>query len=176
LEYVISNLIFAPFFLIMQYTKNNILKGALIYAIGDSTAALITDEFSWIRLLGMAIIGGTVYAFEIPNFYAWLDKRTAYYSDTKKWIAKTNWAMLYFSPLWIARHMIFILILQGKWMDIHWNILLIGFWSFLFSLPVTYLCNYLIQNKISVKHRFIGSSIFSGIMAVYYALSEAIGF
>lgn len=160
----------------MQYTKHNILNGALIYAIGDSVASLIIGEFSWIRLLGMIIIGGTVYAFEIPNFFAWLEKRTANYTDTKKWIAKTNWATLYFSPLWVARHMIFIQILVGKWSDLSWNILIVAFWSFLFSLPVTYIGNYLIQNKISMKYRFIGSSIFSGIMAVYYALSDVFGF
>jgi hypothetical protein len=32
--------------------------------------------------------------------------------------------------------------------------------------------NYVIQNKISLQWRFLASAIFSGLMAVYYALSE----
>jgi len=44
----------------VKYTKNNILKGAVIYAAGDSIAALILNEFSLIRLLGMMFIGATV--------------------------------------------------------------------------------------------------------------------
>ena len=124
----------------------------------------------------MAIIGATVYALEIPNFYDWLEKRTALYSEPKKWLSKTLWATVYFNPLWIARHMLFIQLLTGKWQDLSWNIMSIAFWSFLFSLPVTFLGNYLIQNKFSLKWRFVASSVFSGIMAVYYALSEVFNF
>lgn len=162
--------------LIMFYTKKNILNGALIYAVGDTIAALIIHEFSWLRLLGMALIGGTVYAFEIPNFYAWLEKRTEFYADTKKWIAKTLWATVYFNPLWIARHMLFIAVLNLQFSSISWSILTVALASFLWSLPVTFLGNYLIQNKFSLKNRFIASSVFSGLMAIYYALSSKIGF
>ena len=160
----------------MIYTKKNIINGALIYAIGDTIAALLIHEFSWFRLLGMAIIGGTVYAFEIPNFYAWLEKRTENYPNPKKWLSKTLWATVYFNPLWIARHMLFILLLNLNFQGISWGIITIAFWSFLWSLPVTFLGNYLIQNQFSLKYRFIASSVFSGIMAVYYALSSLMGF
>jgi hypothetical protein len=38
---------------------------------------------------------------------------------------------------------------------------------------VSLAANYLIQNRISVSRRFMASAVFSGIMAVSYALSAA---
>ena len=92
----------------LQYTKANILKGAIIYSSGDLIAALILGEFSIARLLGMIVLGGTLYAFEIPNYFAWIDRKTQEFIGIKKTLVKTGLAILYFNPLWIARHLLFI--------------------------------------------------------------------
>ena len=162
----------SPFYFDMIYTKKNIITGALIYAIGDTIATLILNDFSWVRLLGMAFIGATVYAFEIPNVYKWIDNRTEAFKNPKKWLSKTLWATVYFNPLWIARHMLFIFIITSAWDKINWGLIAIGFWSFVWSLPITFAGNYVIQNLIKFKYRFLASSVFSGLMAIYYALSE----
>ncbi len=43
--------------------------------------------------------------------------------------------------------------------------------SFLINAPASLLVNYYIQNKVSAEWRFVASAIFSGVMAVYYAVS-----
>src|ERR1035437_3812486 len=92
----------------MEYKFKNILKGALIYAIGDTIASLLLGQFNVYRLLGMILIGSTVYAFEIPNYFNWIAKITNQYTGLKLSFYKTGLAILYFNPLWIARHYLFI--------------------------------------------------------------------
>ncbi len=154
-----------------DYTKSNIIRGGLIYTIGDTIAALIGDDFSWFRMVGMLIIGATVYALEIPNYFKWIDSKVKNTGTFLSSIKRASMAMLYFNPLWIARHIFFIKIISGHQEEISWDILRIGAMSFLLNIPISLAANYLIQNKISIEHRFLASAIFSGLMAIYYSLS-----
>jgi hypothetical protein len=158
----------------LKFTKQNILKGAIIYSAGDTIAALLLNEFSIYRLLGMVLVGATIYAFEIPNYFAWIDKKTISLNGIKKTLAKTCLAIIYFNPLWIFRHLAFIKLFSGNYELINSNLLLIAFWSFLANIPISFIANYMIQNKIKLDWRFLASAIFSAIMAIYYALSETI--
>lgn len=155
----------------MIFTKQNILRGALIYSSGDTIAALVLNEFSWLRLLGIVIIGATVYAFEIPNYFLWIDKKTSKYTGLKLSFYKTALAILYFNPLWITRHLAFILLFSGSLNKISWDLLRVGLFSFLVNIPISLIANFVIQNKMPYKWRFFASACFSALMAVYYALS-----
>jgi len=158
----------------LHYKKQNIIKGALIYSAGDTIAALLLDEFSWYRLLGMVLIGATFYAFEIPNYFDWIVKKTQFLKGIKATLSKTGLAIAYFNPLWIARHLLFIQLFSGQYYDINSTLLKIAFWSFLVNIPISFVANYIIQNRFKLKWRFLGSAIFSALMAIYYALSETL--
>lgn len=139
---------------------------------GDTIAALIIEQFSWIRLLGIFALGATLYSFEIPRYFRWIEKVIIKYHGWKKIALKTSMALLYFNPLWIARHLLFVYLFSGNIEMITWDLLRIGLISFAVNIPVSIFANYLIQNKISLKYRFFASAIFSGIMAIYYAMSS----
>jgi len=158
----------------LKYTRANILRGLIIYSTGDSIAALIVGEYSLFRMLGIMLVGATIYALEIPYYFAWIDRRVA--QDTRLFssLKRTAWAMLYFNPLWIARHLLFIKFFSGLWKEITWGLLSLGFWSFLVNIPISLAGNYLIQNKVPLKWRFFASASFSALMAIYYALSEVL--
>ena len=87
---------------------------------------------------------------------------------------RTALALLYFNPIWIARHLFFIYLFSGRYQAISWSIFGIALKSFLVNIPISLAGNYIIQNKIALKHRFWASATFSALMAVYYALSEVI--
>jgi hypothetical protein len=157
-----------------QLSRKDILRGALIYASGDTTASLILQEFMWSRLIGIMLIGATVYAIEIPHYFRWIDSRVLHLSGFRQSLVKTGLAILYFNPLWIARHLAFILLFSGHLKQISWDILRVAEWSFLVNIPLSVAANYLIQNKINLKYRFLGSAVFSALMAVYYALSRVL--
>lgn len=125
-------------------------------------------------MLGIILVGAVVYSFEIPNYFAWIDKKTSSLEGMRKTLAKTGLAIAYFNPLWIFRHFVFIKLFSGDYELINSKLLLIAFWSFLANIPISLIANYLIQNKIKLDWRFIASAIFSGLMAIYYALSETI--
>src|SRR5690606_31697107 len=148
------------------------LIGGLIYMSGDTIAAVIIDQFSWIRLLGIFALGATLYSFEIPQYFRWIEKVITKYQGWKKIALKTSMALLYFNPLWIARHLMFVYLFSGMMDLITWDLLRVGLISFAVNIPVSILANYLIQNKISLKYRFFASAVFSGIMAIYYAMSS----
>jgi hypothetical protein len=156
------------------FTKNNILKGALIYAAGDSIAALILNEFSLARLLGMMFIGATLYAFEIPNYFKWIETKTQNLKGAKYLLSKTGLAIAYFNPLWIARHLFFIKLFSGQFEALNWGLLNIALLSFAVNIPISFIANFLIQTKTPLKWRFFASAIFSALMAIYYALSETL--
>ena len=118
------------------------------------------------------LVGTTVYAFEIPNYFDWIVKKTENLQGLKATLTKTGLAMLYFNPLWIARHLLFIKLFSGQFETIGWTLLEIAFWSFLANILISFVANYIIQNRIKLKWRFLASAIFSAIMAIYYALSE----
>lgn len=155
----------------IKYKKSNILRGVLIYTSGDTIAALILHEFLWTRMFGMMLVASTIYAFEIPNYFNWIDsKATGTYIALKR----TALALAYFNPLWIARHLLLIKIFSGAWHDINWHLLQIASMSFLFNIPLSLLANFIIQNKINLKWRFVASAVFSALMAIYYAVSAVL--
>lgn len=158
----------------LRYSNADILRGVLIYSTGDTIASIVMSEFSIVRILGMMVIGGTVYAFEIPNYFKWIDTKTAEINDLRGSLSRAGLAILYFNPLWIARHLLFIQILQGSWNGINLSLLSLGFYSFAANVPVAFTANYVIQNKIPLKWRFFSSAVFSSLMAVYYAMSQVI--
>ena len=158
----------------LEYTKANILRGAIIYSSGDLIASILLNEFSIYRLLGMMAIAATLYALEIPNYFAWIEKKTKDLKRVKKTLVKTLLAILYFNPLWIARHLLFIKLFSGNFHQINLNLLEIACLSFLVNIPISFIANYLIQNKVKLHWRFFASAIFSALMAIYYALSEVI--
>ena len=119
-------------------------------------------------------IGATIYAFEIPNYFAWIDVKTSSFNGIKQTLANTGLAILYFNPLWIFRHLAFIKLFAGKFEEINSSLLEIAFLSFIVNIPISFIANYIIQNRIKLDWRFIASAIFSALMAIYYALSETI--
>jgi len=160
--------------LIKYFNKKNIINGAIIYGIGDSIGSLILNEFSWIRLIGLSLIGGTVYAIEIPAFFDWLETYSKKFSLKKSQTVKVILSTLFFNPIWIARHFIFIFLFSGNLASINMNLLHIAWLAYITPLPITLLANYLIQNKVNLTWRFPASSIFSALMVIYFALSKII--
>lgn len=122
----------------------------------------------------MVCIGATFYAFEIPNYFDWIVKKTNHLEGVKATLTKTVLAIVYFNPLWIARHLFFIKLFSFQFEDIGFNLLQIAFLSFLVNIPISFIANYIIQNKFKIEWRFVGSAVFSALMAIYYALSETI--
>tara|TARA_B100000809_G_C15108602_1_gene519689 strand:+ start:1349 stop:1723 length:375 start_codon:yes stop_codon:yes gene_type:complete len=122
----------------------------------------------------MMIIGATFYAFEIPNYFDWIVKKTEHLKGLKATLTKTILAVLYFNPLWIARHLLFIKLFSGQFEAIGFNLLEIALWSFIINIPISFVANYIIQNRFKLKWRFMGSAIFSALMAIYYAMSETL--
>jgi len=157
----------------MAFLKDS-LSGMLIYTSGDCIAALIEGEFSYQRVLGMMLIAGTVYALEIPNYFLWIDKHVPSSQGLSSTFKRALLAMAFFNPLWIARHLVFIQLFTGHWQAINWGLLEVSTLSFIVNIPLSLTINYLIQNKLPFKWRFIGSSLFSAVLAVYYALSEVL--
>lgn len=157
----------------MAFLKDS-LTGMLIYTSGDMVAALIEGTFSYQRVLGMMLIAGTLYALEIPNYFLWIDKRVPSAQNLISTFKRALLAMAFFNPLWIARHLVFIHLFTGNWQAISWGLLEASTLSFIVNIPLSLTVNYLIQNKLAFKWRFIGSSLFSAVLAVYYALSEVI--
>ena len=119
-------------------------------------------------------IGATVYAFEIPNYFDWIVTKTKHLIGLKASLVKTGLAILYFNPIWIARHLLFIKLFSGKLDAIGWHILEIALWSFLANILISFIANYFIQNRFKLKWRFLASAVFSALMAIYYALSETL--
>ncbi|RSK40860.1 hypothetical protein [Hymenobacter perfusus] len=151
----------------------NHLRGFLIYAAGDTLAALLLHQFSWTRLLGMALVGGVLYSLEVPAFFRWIDQQVPERRNGglgRQWL-RAALSQVYFNPLWIVRHYIFLRLFSGQAEQISWALLPLAGRSFLVNVPVALAVNYYIQNKVTSDWRFVASALFSGIMAVYYALS-----
>ena len=156
----------------INYSYENIISGIFIYAIGDTIASLLTGDFSVYRMLGIAFIGSTIYAIEIPNWFLFIDAITK--NRIQDWKTKTYrmiLAVAYFNPVWIARHIAFVYLISGKASEISWGLIHIGFSSFIYQIPITFLGNFLIQNKLEYKWRFLANCVFSGLMAIYFTLS-----
>lgn len=145
-----------------------------IYASGDTIAALIANEFLVSRMIGMIIIGAAIYSFEIPNYFAWIDKTAPRSASFSGGLKRTLLAILYFNPLWITRHVFFIALFSLNNSLMGWDLFRIGLISFTANLPVSFTANFFIQNKIQYGRRFTASAVFSAVMAVYYSLSGVI--
>jgi hypothetical protein len=158
----------------LQYSLKNILRGALIYVYGDTIASLILHQFLWTRMFGIMLVGATFYAIEIPIYFKWIDLKTKDLAGIKQSLAKTGLAILYFNPVWIARHLLFIKLFSLQFSEITWDILRIASWSFLVNIPISIIANYIIQNRITPNWRFFASAVFSATLAVYYAMSVVI--
>ena len=149
--------------------RADVLRGLAIYAGGDMVAALLLGEFRWLRLAGMLLVGGGLYAWEIPAWFRWIDARVP--PSRGACLKRTGLAMLYFNPLWIARHLLFLKLFSGAFNQIGWGLLRTGLWSFLGNVPLSLAGNFVIQNWLPLRHRFLGSALFSACMAIYYAAS-----
>lgn len=147
------------------------VTGATLFALGDSIGTLISGDYLYQRMLGMMVLGGTLYAWEIPNYFQHLQRRfnkPGYLNAFQRALA----AGLFFNPLWIARHMLFIILFTGQWQTLSFDILVIASWAFIYGFPFSFLVNYMIQNVITMRWRFLVSSLYSAITVVYYALLE----
>jgi hypothetical protein len=145
----------------------------LIYATGDTVAAVLQNQFMFSRTIGMMALGATIYAIEIPNYFKWIDTKLGNKPNLLNSFQRTGLSMVYFSPLWVTRHLVFIMLFSGRVAEISWDLLRIASISFLVNLPVSFSANYLIQNKVPLRHRFMASALFSAVMAVYYALAAS---
>lgn len=146
------------------------ITGGLIYVSGDALAAIVQNQFDAFRSLVMFLIGSTLYAFEITNYFKWIESRFGHQHGFRyKWL-KASYALLYFNPLWISRHMFFIIISSRQWDKLNFQILSSASTAFFINIPVSIIANYVIQNRIEPKFRFWASAIFSGIMAIYYSM------
>lgn len=154
------------------YTLANALRGLLIYGSGDTFAALILGEFSLVRMFGVMGIGATLYALEVPNWFFCIDRWVVRDGGVKASLKRTLLALLYFNPLWIARHLWLIGLLQGtvRGTELLW----IGLYAFLANIPITFIANYLIQNHLPLHWRFSASALFSALMAIYYAAATTL--
>ncbi|WP_426490548.1 hypothetical protein [Hymenobacter sp. 102] len=162
----------------MELTRSlnlrNHLRGFLIYAAGDTAAAILLHQFSWTRLLGMALVGGILYSWEVPAFFRWIDRQVPERRNAglgRQWL-RAALSQVYFNPLWIVRHYVFLHLFSGQFQQISLDLVPVAARSFLLNVPVALVVNYYIQNKVSADWRFIASALFSGFMAVYYALSS----
>lgn len=156
------------------YTKRDVASGCLIYPTGDTIAAVLLSQFSFTRLVGIAAVGALLYSIEIPHYFGWIDRTTKEWNQRRARWTRMALAIAYFNPLWIARHLLFIKIFSGNVSSVNWSLLSIAGMSFLVNVPISLAANYLIQNVIPLRWRFIASAAFSALMAVYYAVSMVV--
>jgi hypothetical protein len=173
---------------------SNWIIGFTVYPAGDLLAQLITGSVSFPRLAVLALVGGLLYRFEVPWWFRKLDQIdfseevTArrrwlrfFVRDPERdrhlnWLGRTAGAILYFNPIWIARHMFFIRLGSDPaslvpFAPVAATLCLLGLKSFLVNLPISFAGNYIIQMRLPLRWRFLGSSIFSGLLAAAYALA-----
>ncbi len=154
-------------------TKNQ-LRGLIIYPFGDLIAQLILGELNLFRIVTLSLVGCFIYSYEIGAWFAFIQNK---YSNP---LLKTFLAILYFNPLWIARHFLFIelainyesFLSLTEFGNLFVKVFQIAINSFLGGFLLSLLANYLIQNKLNLKNRFLFSAIFSALMAIYYALTK----
>lgn len=164
---------------------------ALIYPLGDAIAQLILQEFNFYRVLSLTFLALAFYQWEIPRWFKLLDNTVILKSkvnpvislvvtdDCKlNWFGRTLGAIIYFNPLWIARHMFFISLSTMNGFElINFNSLItgsliLGVKSFLVNLPISLAGNFIVQVKLGFKHRFLGSVILTSLMTICYALAH----
>lgn len=173
----------------VQKRWRDTIFACLIYPVGDFTAQLITGEISGRRLFVIFLAGALVYLYEVPNWFDKIDgfefdrytRVTRFFARSSEdrhlnWLGRTFGAILYFNPLWVGRHMLFIRIGADAQVFSHFGTavresLLLGAKSFALNLPVSLIGNYLIQMRLPAHWRVRASSIFSALLATAYALA-----
>ena len=115
------------------------------------------------------VMGATIYAVEIPTWFAFIDRRVTTQLPSRRAVQRTVLALLYFNPLWIARHLFCLKLFAGE--VVTPDLARVAMLSWLANLPIAVLANLLIQVKVPLRWRFVASATFSGLMAVYYAMS-----
>lgn len=153
------------------YRRIAVVQGLLIYGLGDAAAAWILGEWTWHRMLGVMILGGAWYSIEIPTWFRWIDRVTAHRPPRVALVLRMLLAAAWFNPLWIARHLLVLQLVSGHADRVSPALLGTALHSFLVNLPFSLLANFLIQNVVALRHRFLASSSYSALTAVYYALS-----
>jgi len=162
----------------------------LLFPIGDLIAQTILGEFNFYRLIAIMALAVCFYQWETPMFFKFLDKYKTNWNLQKfiflkplfteenklSWSGRTFGALLFFNPIWVARH-IYVISLGEK----HFNFVIsihdiisslsIGTKSFIATLPIALIGNYIVQAKLPLKHRFLGSVILTSVFAIVYALS-----
>jgi len=160
----------------MKPNKRSFIKqaitGGLIYFSGDTIAAFITGEYSIWRGLGIFITGSTIYAWEIQTYFRWIERRIEKMDRRRRMIANTSLALIYFNPIWIARHLCIVYLVSGKVDEISLLLLQSATIAFLVNIPISIGANFVIQNKVNMEYRFWASAVFSGLMAIYYSMSS----
>jgi hypothetical protein len=154
-------------------TVKDAFYGGLIYCAGDTYATIISGTFYYPRMIGMLLLGASLYAIEIPAYFHWLNRhfdQSGYFNAFKRMFMATA----FFNPLWIARHLVFIKLLSGQWNSLSLDILTVASLSFVYCLPVALPVNFVIQNTIPLSWRFVASSVFSAFMAIYFSMSEVL--
>lgn len=168
----------------------NTLIGWFLYPLGDLIGQLIMGHVSIPRLIAVALIGGLVYRFEVTAWFRLIDRvritrtagpmrflaRPGEQPAALNWVGRMLLAMMYFNPLWIARHLFIIMVATAPsigaiaWGQTLASALSLGLTSFLTNLPLALIGNYIVQQKLSPQTRFLGSATLSGIMVIKYAI------
>ena len=157
----------------MIYKKKDAFWGGILLALSDSFASYLIDQFSWPRFIGMLILGATIYTLETVNVFHWIEKTSLKkFSGFSSKIFKTIAIILFFNPIWIFRHYVFIDLFSGNFNNIGSGMLVTASVAYVVNIPFSVVMNYIIQNEIPLKHRFIGASVLSALMVIFFALSK----
>jgi hypothetical protein len=182
-----------------RHQFRNILEGLLVYGLGDLFAQIILGNPSIVRTIGVGFIGGTVYALEVPLWFRMIEGTFCHASDKIRacqmfkepnqenicyldYKGRTLMAMSYFNPIWIARHMFFLSLLNAISTGIAFtspfriflHLIPVAAKSFLICIPITVIGNYVVQNRIQMKYRLIGSAVLSAICVFWFAISKVL--
>lgn len=165
----------------------NRIVGWTIYALGDLVAQIITGDIELRRMVVLAFAGGMIYRFEVPWWFEELDSFEAgplwrerfrfFFNDdgSLNALGRTLGSMLYFNPLWIARHMLFIRLAVDPQSVAHFGrtlaeVLALGAKSFIVNLPISLIGTYNVQMHVPLSWRFVAGSGLSAVLAIAYAL------
>lgn len=170
----------------------NLAIALLAYPTGDLVGQLILgDGVNVYRLVGVMVAGLIFYQFEVPNWFKFLDHLS--FNDQSRWLVtaitrpvernkrKLNWigktlgAMLYFNPLWIARHVFIISFattpfVEFDFVNVLFQSLEIGLKSFFTNLPISIVGNFVVQQCLPLHLRFFGSSVLTMVFNIKYAV------
>lgn len=169
----------------------DIFVGLMMYPMGDLIGQVITGDISLWRTIAVALIGAFLYRLEIPRWFAYLDHLrwnnrgsspltmiTRLDQDGTRrlnWLGKTGGAMLYFNPLWIARHVFIITLATTAWAELTltvalWQALSVGLKSFITNLPFSIAGNFIVQQCLPLRFRFMGSATLTMLFTIKYAV------